>query len=90
MFYDCSTILKSDTQRILPVNVIIRVLFSDIPTKSIVYSTFQNNCLKQQFSTWGTHTPGGTPKAHRGYPSSLLEVYNFKGNTKIAHFMSLK
>jgi hypothetical protein len=34
----------------------------------IINSLTQNNPIqmRQQFSTWGTRTPRGTPKAHRG------------------------
>ncbi len=50
--------------------------------------------LSQRFSTWGTRTPGGTPKVHRGYASSMLEINAFKINTKelvlVFHVLEIK
>jgi hypothetical protein len=38
--------------------------------------------LGQQFSNWGTRTPGGTPKVHRGYTSTFLKANNLKIDLK--------
>ena len=49
--------------------------------------------IHQKFSTWGTRTPGGTPKVHWGYASSFLKANNLKINSKepiLRSFMYLK
>jgi hypothetical protein len=55
--------------------------------------SLKNKCLEQRFSTWGTRTPGGTPKVHWGYASSFLKANNLKINSKepiLRSFMYLK